>query len=204
MLKTGGGGGPAEPMDKMSEKIFNLIPNQFAAIESELDWAHPLSHLALGAFETIANAGLREGDIEQMLYKFSDGCFDREAGLHAFYRHPKSLDQAMAFVEKFQFTHAEMHGPRDSRRPVSTLSQQIGLLNACVDRLADEILSSKTAGHTSSHGGDETPCLEEVHSTQSMMLVRKKPGTGRNQCPFKERRKKGSQLCQKSALSDEK
>ncbi|GFO20207.1 hypothetical protein PoB_004671200 [Plakobranchus ocellatus] len=36
MLKTGGGGGPAEPMDKMLEKIFDLIPNQLAAIESEL------------------------------------------------------------------------------------------------------------------------------------------------------------------------
>ncbi|GFN95716.1 neuronal acetylcholine receptor subunit beta-3 [Plakobranchus ocellatus] len=35
MLKTGGGG-LVEPMDKMSEKIFDLIPNQFAAIESEL------------------------------------------------------------------------------------------------------------------------------------------------------------------------
>ncbi|GFN92235.1 hypothetical protein PoB_001874100 [Plakobranchus ocellatus] len=35
ILKTGGGG-PSEPMDKISEKIFDLIPNQFAAIESEL------------------------------------------------------------------------------------------------------------------------------------------------------------------------
>ncbi|GFN99462.1 hypothetical protein PoB_002596800 [Plakobranchus ocellatus] len=34
MLKTGSGG-PAEPMDKMSEKVFDLIPHQFAAIESE-------------------------------------------------------------------------------------------------------------------------------------------------------------------------
>ncbi|GFO01119.1 hypothetical protein PoB_002762400 [Plakobranchus ocellatus] len=37
IVKTGGGGGgPAEPMDKMSEKVFDLIPNQFVAIGSEL------------------------------------------------------------------------------------------------------------------------------------------------------------------------
>ncbi|GFN87975.1 myb sant-like DNA-binding domain-containing protein 3 protein [Plakobranchus ocellatus] len=33
MLKTGGGG-PAEPMDKMSEGITDLLPNQFAAIKN--------------------------------------------------------------------------------------------------------------------------------------------------------------------------
>ncbi|GFN80338.1 upf0439 protein c9orf30 [Plakobranchus ocellatus] len=32
-----GGGGPAEPMDKMSEGIIDLLPNQFAAIENEFD-----------------------------------------------------------------------------------------------------------------------------------------------------------------------
>ncbi|GFO39481.1 hypothetical protein PoB_006598600 [Plakobranchus ocellatus] len=36
MLKTGGGG-TAEPMDKMSEGIIDLLPNQFAAIENEFD-----------------------------------------------------------------------------------------------------------------------------------------------------------------------
>ncbi|GFO02957.1 hypothetical protein PoB_002946200 [Plakobranchus ocellatus] len=36
MLKTDGGG-PAEPMDKMSEGISDLLPNQFAAVENEFD-----------------------------------------------------------------------------------------------------------------------------------------------------------------------
>ncbi|GFO27057.1 hypothetical protein PoB_005356200 [Plakobranchus ocellatus] len=36
MLKTDGGG-PAEPMDKMSEGIIDLLPDQFAAIENEFD-----------------------------------------------------------------------------------------------------------------------------------------------------------------------
>ncbi|GFO16458.1 hypothetical protein PoB_004296300 [Plakobranchus ocellatus] len=36
MLKTGGVG-TAEPMDKMSEGIIDLLPNQFAAIENEFD-----------------------------------------------------------------------------------------------------------------------------------------------------------------------
>ncbi|GFN81079.1 hypothetical protein PoB_000758500 [Plakobranchus ocellatus] len=34
MLKTGGGG-TAEPMDKMSEGIIDVLPNQFAAIKNE-------------------------------------------------------------------------------------------------------------------------------------------------------------------------
>ncbi|GFO32882.1 hypothetical protein PoB_005938700 [Plakobranchus ocellatus] len=36
MLKTDGGG-TAEPMDKMSEGISDLLPNQFAAVENEFD-----------------------------------------------------------------------------------------------------------------------------------------------------------------------
>ncbi|GFN81033.1 hypothetical protein PoB_000753900 [Plakobranchus ocellatus] len=39
-----------------------------------------------------------------------------------------------------------------------TLSQQLDRLNARVDRLVDQCLSSKAAGHASSHGCDETPC----------------------------------------------
>ncbi|GFO15993.1 hypothetical protein PoB_004249800 [Plakobranchus ocellatus] len=47
--------------------------------ESLWDWADQMHHLAVGAFETAANAGLRERDIEQMIHKFCDGCLDREA-----------------------------------------------------------------------------------------------------------------------------
>ncbi|GFN81023.1 hypothetical protein PoB_000752900 [Plakobranchus ocellatus] len=48
---------------------------------------------------------------------------------------------------------------------LSTLSRQINRLSASVDRLMNQRLSSKAVGHTSSHGGDETPCQEELHST---------------------------------------
>ncbi|GFN82006.1 hypothetical protein PoB_000851200 [Plakobranchus ocellatus] len=86
--------------------------------ESFWDWPDRVHHLALGAFETLPNAGLTERDIELMLFKFCDGCFDCKAKHHAFKRHSIiSLDQAIAFIEKFQFTHAGMYGPRDSRRP---------------------------------------------------------------------------------------
>ncbi|GFO17969.1 slain motif-containing protein 2 [Plakobranchus ocellatus] len=42
-------------------------------VESLWDWADQVHHLALGAFEMVANAELRERDIELMLFKFYNG-----------------------------------------------------------------------------------------------------------------------------------
>ncbi|GFO13621.1 hypothetical protein PoB_004012600 [Plakobranchus ocellatus] len=232
--------------------------------ESLCDWADRVHHLALGAFETVAHAGMTERDIEDMLYKFCDGCLDREAGHHAFKRRPISLDQAITFIQKFQFSYAGMCGLRDSGRPsdlhpfrasshsdpeylskfckercrksytsddnrqdweyapagtrdtprvtydmpsspsrhCSTLSSEDEMellqsfksgfvdrtqqmmannLTKCASKFDDKVSISsrcqggqargpqlsKPAGYTSNHGCDETPCQEELHSTQS-------------------------------------
>ncbi|GFN89030.1 hypothetical protein PoB_001553600 [Plakobranchus ocellatus] len=67
MLKTGGGGGPAEPMDKMSEGIIDLLPNQFAAVENEFDEDYILEkggdHTSMRLLsQDVACFGIQRGD----------------------------------------------------------------------------------------------------------------------------------------------
>ncbi|GFO26937.1 LOW QUALITY PROTEIN: hypothetical protein PoB_005344200 [Plakobranchus ocellatus] len=75
--------------------------------ESLCDWADRVYDLALGASEIVANAGLTERDIELVLFKLCWTPCLQEA--------PNVIGSSIS--EKFQFTHAGMNGPMDSRRP---------------------------------------------------------------------------------------
>ncbi|GFN89984.1 hypothetical protein PoB_001649000 [Plakobranchus ocellatus] len=85
--------------------------------ESIEDWAEPLHHLALYAFEEDAGAGLWKRDIKQMVLKFCTGCADREAGLHAANMRPESLDEATTYILQYQFNHAAVYGRKEDRSP---------------------------------------------------------------------------------------
>ncbi|GFN86414.1 hypothetical protein PoB_001292000 [Plakobranchus ocellatus] len=54
-------------------------------------------------------------EIKQMVLKLCSGCIDREAGVHAAYMHPKSLDDAIRDILQFQFNHAAVYGSRGKK-----------------------------------------------------------------------------------------
>eukprot|EP00057_Strongylocentrotus_purpuratus_P009669 XP_011664143.1 PREDICTED: uncharacterized protein LOC105438255 isoform X1 [Strongylocentrotus purpuratus] len=114
--------------DEVAQLQFNYARQQPG--EYHVDWANRLMTLAAHAF-----ADLPDHHVEkQVVHRFCQGCFDREAGHYAIYYCPRSLDEAIDLVRWFQHTHKAIHDK--SRKDVRQTSVEVSAEEPRISRTA--------------------------------------------------------------------
>ena len=101
-------------LSETSQVQFNYAKQQ--SDESSMDWADRLLTLAAGAFP-----GLPDKYIEQqVVHRFCQGFYDRDAGQYAINSRPKNVEGAVDLVRWYQHNHRAIFGK--PRREVRQLS----------------------------------------------------------------------------------
>ncbi|GFS26924.1 hypothetical protein ElyMa_001734400 [Elysia marginata] len=70
--------------------------------ETTLEWAGCFFLLASCVFHSPSRPRMTQMETEEVIQRFCTGSLDREAGLHAAYKHPQTLSEAVAYIDHFQ------------------------------------------------------------------------------------------------------
>ncbi|GFR75249.1 hypothetical protein ElyMa_005773200 [Elysia marginata] len=88
--------------------------------ETTLEWADRIFRLASGIFHSPSRPRMAQMETEEVLQRFCTGSLDREAGLHAAFKHPQTLSEAVAYIDDFQRSRDAVRHEVDDHTPIDT------------------------------------------------------------------------------------
>lgn len=158
-----------------------------ASDESLDDWADRVLTLSTYAFKDLPE----EYRMREAISKFCQGCIDREAGKHACFEHPRSIQAALNAVKHHQYISEAVDGKKHSRRSKDDVS--INAVNTSAEARVEQLLN-KAMEQLSSKIQQLTTTNKETESRTGRGLscfFCKQRGHIKKDCPgFKEWLKK--------------
>ncbi|XP_060588917.1 uncharacterized protein LOC132744275 [Ruditapes philippinarum] len=103
--------------------------------ESLDDWADRVLTLSTYAFKDLPE----EYRMREAISKFCQGCIDREAGKHACFEHPRSIQAALNAVKHHQYISEAVDGKKHSRRSKDDVS--INAVNTSAEARVEQLLN---------------------------------------------------------------
>ena len=102
--------GTHELPETLIAKFSQIVQNQDEDLE---DWADRIQTLAIKAFKGLPDTHMTI----QMIVRFCQGCYDKEAGQSACNARPRTLDKAIDHIRWFQYTHKANYRSSRAREP---------------------------------------------------------------------------------------
>ena len=102
--------GTRELPETLIAKFSQIVQNQDEDLE---DWVDRIQTLAIKAFKGLPDTHMTK----QMIVRFCQGCYDKEAGQSACNARPLTLDKAIDHIRWFQYTHQAIYRSSRAKEP---------------------------------------------------------------------------------------